>query len=141
MVSDLRKGSILLESVERDWSAGAVTYMVAGEGLAFNDDLPAVCGWAIEGRHQKMQVRSQRLHDDNFAWKRADDLGGLLLGRIVEVQPWWQASLVVCEVTKDPFRRPGIQIPVHIVSRSAWLQTERIAAEIYRLLIIAVLRR
>ena len=88
-----------------------------------------------------MQVRCQRLHDHNLAGERANNLCRLLLGRIVEVQPWWQASLIIREMAKNALGRPGIQVSVYVVPRPARLQTEGIAAEIYRLLIIAVLCR
>ena len=110
--------------------------MVAGEGLAFDDDLPAVGGRAVEGGHEQVQIRCQRLHDHDLAGQRADNLRGLRFGRVVEVQPWRQAAVVVCEVAEDAFGRPRIQVAVHIVSRSTWLQAERVAAEVYRFLVV-----
>ena len=120
---------------------GEITYMVAGEGLPFDDDLPPVGCRSVEARHEQMQVRRQSLHDGNFAGKCADDFRSLLLGRVVEVQPWWQAAIVVCEVAEDTLGSPRIQVPVDIVSCSPRLQTKRVAAEIYRLFVVVGLCR
>jgi hypothetical protein len=117
---------------------GEITYMVAGEGLPFDDDFPPVGCRSVEARHEQMQVRCQGLHDHDFAGKCANDFRCLLLGCVVEVQPWWQAAVVVCEVAEDTLGSPRIQVPVDIVSCSPRLQAKRVAAEIYRLFVVVV---
>lgn len=59
--------------------------MVAGERLALNDDPPSIFGRSIEARHEKMQIGSQCLHNDDFARKCADNLGRLFLDSIINV--------------------------------------------------------
>lgn len=59
--------------------------MVARKRLALNDDLPPVFCRTVKARHQKMQVCSQCLHDDDFVRKRPDNFGRLVLHCIVNV--------------------------------------------------------
>jgi hypothetical protein len=82
--------------------------MVAWKRFPLDDNLPPIFGWPVETRHEQMQIGSQSLHDDNLTGQCANYLRRLFLNRVVDVQPWRQASFVVGEVPKDALRRPRV---------------------------------
>ena len=110
--------------------------MVAGEGLSLNDDLVAVRGGFVKARHEQVEVGGQGLHDDDFGGQGTHNLGGLVLEGIVEVQPGRVSAFQGLKVAKDALGGPRVQVAVHILAGAAGLQAQRIATQIYRLVVV-----
>ena len=62
--------------------------VVGRKGFAFEDDLVAVFGRTVEGRHEQVEVGRERFHHGYFAGESTDYLGALREGRIIDVDPW-----------------------------------------------------
>jgi hypothetical protein len=103
-------------------SRSKCTYMITGEGLALDDDLPTVRCGAVEASHEEMQVGRQCLHDTDLAGHGTDKLCRLFLDGVVDMQPWRQASMVFGKMAKDALGGPGIEVAVDIFFGASRLQ-------------------
>lgn len=106
--------------------------MIAGEGLAFQDDLvAAVLVGFVERRHEKMQIRRQGLHDGDLGLMCSHD-GGHEPGRPgIDIQPRRKRGVAEgFEVALDALGAPSVEKLADPGGRTLGLQAERVAAEV-----------
>lgn len=106
--------------------------MIAGKGLALEYNLVTpIRIWTVEGRHEKMQIGGQGGHDGNLARIGADNWGHRLRRLLVRIEPCRQRRIGEWfEMAKDTLCRPRGEILVQTSRDSAWLEAQRISAQV-----------
>jgi len=61
------------------------SYVITGERLSFNHNLPSVLIRPIEARHQEMKIRREASHDGHLAPGRPNDWRHVFGGDIVDM--------------------------------------------------------
>lgn len=106
-------------------------YVIAGEGLALNDDFVPLLGWPVETCHEQVQVCREGLHDGDFALLRAHNLGHLRLQVLLHVDPGAVVAILqLLPMAVDALDCPGVEVPLHIVPRPPRLQSERVTTQV-----------
>lgn len=127
------RGSSVNKGVRQDgFRRGTRTDVIARERLALDYDLmPALDVRLVEGGHDQVQVRRQRLHDGYLGRAGPDD-GRHHLGRPgVHVQPGRQGGAIQrLEVALNALGRPRVEILPDAGCRAPGLKAERVAAEV-----------
>ena len=117
--------------------------MVTGEGLILQNDLvTAIDIGAVKGRHQEVNVGSQGLHDSHLGHIGTYDGRNELCSFGIGIQPRRKRGLLKrLEMALHSLSGPCGEILIETGDGSLGLHTQRIAAEIDALGIIALGRR
>lgn len=102
--------------------------------------MPAVGIRLIEGCHQQVQVRRQRLHDGDFFDMGSHNGGHHLSGTGIDIEPGWQRRVVEeFEVALDALGAPGSQVLLDAGGSAPRLEAQRVADEVDAL-VLGILR-
>ena len=111
------------------------TYVITRKRFSFEDNLILLRRWAIEARHEQVQIGRQRSHHCDFTSQGANDGRHKLCCSFVRLHELREVRIFVRgEVRRHPLGCPCAQVLVQVLSRGLGLEAQRVTAEVCALL-------